>query len=103
MVLQKYFSSSEVKRSKSKVGVEVFVQNDCVECGGKVQNKGAQQELIDQSCRRKQMRGKKSVLPGNSSCQHARQDIVESLLLVSLWRHASGELHVRRRRGTAQL
>ena len=29
-----------------------------VEYGGKVQNKGAQQELIDQSCRRKQMRGK---------------------------------------------
>ena len=74
-----------------------------VEYGGKVQNKGAQQELIDQSCRRKQMRGKKSVLPGNSSCQHARQDIVESLLLVRLWRHASGELHVRRRSGRAQL
>ena len=100
MVLQKYSSSSEVKRSYSKRGVEVYVQNDC---GGKVQNKGAQQELIDQSCRRKQMRGKKSVLPGISSCQHARQDIVESLLLVRLWRHASGELHVRRRRGTAQL
>ena len=102
MVLQTYFSSSEVKRSLSKIGLKCMYRM-IVEYGGKVQNKGAQQELIDQSCRRKQMRGKKSVLPGNSSCQHARQDIVESLLLVSLWRHASGELHVRRRSGRAQL
>lgn len=29
MVLQKYSSSSEVKRSYSKRGVEVYVQNDC--------------------------------------------------------------------------